>query len=994
MASEDPEAPTTESGQDTAAGDNTDEFVMHPENPSQAEDLPDVPSFGNANNEPMIAGLEDHFTLPTKSNLVRFRQKQNAARVYDEGRFQTVLEETYDPTSGTSKVAVKRMVDGTYGTTILRISYSIVCALWTGFFFTFCLQVLLFLVLDLAVESGATELNASVNVGNIIGVVLAMITMVHAFTEALVIAGHYIADTWSGHFLAKQFVFKKLSETAVDWVFFFFFLLCPLLVMCATLFMKLDNWWEVTAITWFTFVLAFYILFCLNVVYYEVRAAYELCQNRGDTDQSSWKDVVKRCILLRQVHNYCGIKKASYLAKSIFSTTEDTEDIKTSQVYEESRQETFSLWTRLTKTYMSSFFKELDRPKRLYSIEDVQDYRPFFTKNTWSLERVFCRPANSRYIAIIDGPGALTRAQFRSSFVCSLIGTILIVLCFISLLVWFDISGVFVLLAFIVVMLAAGYTLRTTCLLAKLHKDLIGVRTTFKKKAVANQPEGVENSRDQPETPIPDGGENPHNQSRPPLPPSSPSLRAWADSGKKPSEALYIVQEYKRVTEPQEKFCYAMFFLEIVFFFIWPAITLFMVSWNIAILFLIVAVVSGIRHYINVKVVIEETGNLNNINGDTAENKWENKSRLNTIVDAISNSRTKLLWMSILGVGGFAFLAIFLGAVGSSTENTGNEFLTFLPDFSYPPQSDDMRYATCTLTNIRGGFGDNAMMMDYIFLASLAYVRDNITDVALNTWFGEGVAINEEETVDTFRAEYDEGDTPVYFKLFNFPDIKLGIISIRGTSNNWDMLADSQLWSAAALMQGVRFFLPAGEIWTPILNEIVFWINRLQGEALDKISFYRLTTQFANYLKNDTEFNDIQVTGHSLGGGLAMITGAQASIPAVGVSGPNALISGRSLDPPVTSEQMNQYTFNIVPRRDIVPMLDDKADQFQYIRCESAMNDFVGCHFSKRSLCEVQYTCGTNGRPAICECVTEYGYPKPTPINGTDRTFEAACGLS
>jgi hypothetical protein len=50
----------------------------------------------------------------------------------------------------------------------------------------------------------------------------------------------------------------------------------------------------------------------------------------------------------------------------------------------------------------------------------------------------------------------------------------------------------------------------------------------------------------------------------------------------------------------------------------------------------------------------------------------------------------------------------------------------------------------------------------------------------------------------------------------------------------------------------------------------------------------------------------------SLGGGLAMITGAQAGIPAVGVSGPNALISGRSFDPPVTPEQMNQFTFNIV----------------------------------------------------------------------------------
>jgi hypothetical protein len=106
--------------------------------------------------------------------------------------------------------------------------------------------VLLFLVLDLAVESGATAVNSDVHVGTTIGVVLAMITFVHAFTEALVIAGHYIIDTWEGHFLAKQFIFKKFSEVAVDWIFFFFFLFCPLMVMCVTLFMQSDNWWSIT----------------------------------------------------------------------------------------------------------------------------------------------------------------------------------------------------------------------------------------------------------------------------------------------------------------------------------------------------------------------------------------------------------------------------------------------------------------------------------------------------------------------------------------------------------------------------------------------------------------------------------------------------------------------------------------------------------------------------------------------------------------------------
>lgn len=114
------------------------------------------------------------------------------------------------------------------------------------FFFTFCLQVLLFLVLDLAVESGATAVNAEVHVGNTIGVFLAMVTFVIAFTEALVIAGYYIIDTWEGHFLAKMFVFKQLSSLAVEWVFFFFFLGCPIVIMSLSLLTKQDNWWGIT----------------------------------------------------------------------------------------------------------------------------------------------------------------------------------------------------------------------------------------------------------------------------------------------------------------------------------------------------------------------------------------------------------------------------------------------------------------------------------------------------------------------------------------------------------------------------------------------------------------------------------------------------------------------------------------------------------------------------------------------------------------------------
>ena len=108
-----------------------------------------------------------------------------------------------------------------------------------------------------------------------------------------------------------------------------------------------------------------------------------------------------------------------------------------------------------------------------------------------------------------------------------------------------------------------------------------------------------------------------------------------------------------------------------------------------------------------------------------------------------------------------------------------------------------------------------------------------------------------------------------------------------------------------------------------MITELVLIINGLQSESVERVSFYKLTTKFAKELKANTSllsddplsYDTVQVTGHSLGGGLSMITGAQAGIPAIGLSGPNALISGRSFDPPINHEQLNKYAFNIIPNR-------------------------------------------------------------------------------
>ena len=66
--------------------------------------------------------------------------------------------------------------------------------------------------------------------------------------------------------------------------------------------------------------------------------------------------------------------------------------------------------------------------------------------------------------------------------------------------------------------------------------------------------------------------------------------------------------------------------------------------------------------------------------------------------------------------------------------------------------------------------------------------------------------------------------------------------------------------------------------------------NSVQSAHLREISYYRYTAQFVKDIQNgwgNNPFTTLRVTGVSLGGGIAIITGAQTGASTVAISGPN-----------------------------------------------------------------------------------------------------------
>jgi len=276
----------------------------------------------------------------------------------------------------------------------------------------------------------------------------------------------------------------------------------------------------------------------------------------------------------------------------------------------------------------------------------------------------------------------------------------------------------------------------------------------------------------------------------------------------------------------------------------------------------------------------------------------------------------------------------------------------------------------------------------------MAYRNDTIVESSLPIWFGgsgDNVTLTM-EPVNTFRDVNNYTGIPGVFYFFNAVTQgggKVGIVAVRGTSSTREMLIDCQLWLTAFLVQILRIGLPFGPLFTPMFPWIIKVINSLQADNAKK-NLYQIMTEFVNLQKNNPEFDTLMLTGHSLGGGLAFLTAAQTHVKAIAISGVNAMMSRLTFGPEhISVQDLNKYTFNIIPRYDIVPRIDDVAENSQNIRCLSNSPNPLHCHSPPRSLCELLYTCGSGPRPVICECTKKFGYPEPK--TDGNQTFAEQC---
>lgn len=768
----------------------------------------------------------------------------------------------------------------------------------------FAVVFLLNLITDLTISLGSTSIAPTLSVGGAIGVFLALPGCVFGLASGLVICNSFVADTWNGSHLLKRYCFGNFSATIFDWSLFFCLLAFPVITMSCCLLARLDNWWEIGLLTWFVSVTCLYVLYAFTITHFEVAACWSLVLSLSEqdgettTDPPFWK-TVRACILTIQTYTIAGYKDVRYLTTgSTLSMGQNSShsDIPSRTFFDKNYFERTRWFARLTMLGCCSgskspkFYHVLDEPRQVWTVDEAKGARSFQTRSTWSLEKVYCRTRITRMVSVVRGPEALSLTQIRSSLVCSFVGKFLGVLLLIGFAVYLRLSAA--LIALLVVLLLVFWIIPRGIMSLRLFNTVMRVRDC------AQHLEAVPEGGNEDSASKGDDENVAYNQDDDE---EQEEAGNTYYSSRGFNDAVYVVSETYRVTEPSPWYSWFGFALEFGLFFLWPFISILQLkNYYIALEFFFLMIFSFFRRFFNPAVALQEVGSIKASTRRKHAKHWRRQSRFSTILDEVTINRSRYIWTVVL-----VFLLVFLLvvcflAIGEDTDTTesspnihntrAGKRLGLLSDFEYPPNAG-LTYPTCVIgKNFLPG-QDEARLVDYTFASLLAYKDRTIVQDEIDLWFGEGMVTDEFELVNAYRIETGSATLPVSYKLFNITNGPL-VVTIRGTQGAFDLLADAQLWSTALFMQLVRFAMPLGHMWTPIFDDLVYAISGgLQSTTAKSVAFYRETTGFVEYLKQSglEGGQGITITGHSLGGGLAIITGTQTKEPAITISGPNAM---------------------------------------------------------------------------------------------------------
>lgn len=232
-----------------------------------------------------------------------------------------------------------------------------------------------------------------------------------------------------------------------NWVKFIFFIGIPAIALAALLFTSSTEVLARTLETTFISVTIFFVCFSIAVVFLRLSACLYLVQELYcDQGDMTVFERLKYVLLTAEEAALSGKKRKNYIYSSDlynlkqFDSKSTTESVEDGKAFMENGKAfmyfVYGKWYIKFTQLLPRLFITLDSPKRCFTQAEIDFNIPFYTRNSWSLESMFCRQKKSSHITMVSGQSAVTLPQSISSFACYMFGALFYILLTAGLMVY------------------------------------------------------------------------------------------------------------------------------------------------------------------------------------------------------------------------------------------------------------------------------------------------------------------------------------------------------------------------------------------------------------------------------------------------------------------------------------------------------------------------------------------------------------------------------
>ena len=561
------------------------------------------------------------------------------------------------------------------------------------------------------------------------------------------------------------------------------FLIAPITTAMVCLMSRTEEPWRITALVWAILIFITFCIWAFAVTYEEIKSCFMLVERCFPTEENEpnrltrFVKTANRALLITQTKRYSGVRSQRYLVAGDEPSRNYTES---ELAPAESRTGCFSRFISLP--CCSLLFVPVDRPERIFKADEIRGIQPIMTKNNWSMQKYWCYgDSHQNTVLVTGGSSALSNEQMKYSVLCTFTGIIFATLLLIGFFVWLELGVAIYLLAAIIALLCCVYPLFWN------SREMIKMYNQLKEDNIDEE----DNERD-----------------------TATMVNIW---------------ETAVITTPKTWLCYAFVLFEMVFFFLWPFISMILMqNYNVAAVFFVLGFFNFLSRFFDASAMLSKHGSISSdlfTEESGGDNHHVSSYRLSEIVGGIINNKGRWVWTWIFVL---VFLLVWFMVSASqgsadyvTAEQRGPRPPILLVNDFYYAGVNNLAYPTCKLTKgfeFPGVDSLNSQTVgivssdlgDYSFLSAMAYEKSIVNNYTLKEWFGEGEVIDEVEYVSQWRIDSSTEESPVYFKLFSVPKVNSAVVSIRGSETMFDWLANAHLWFASGTAQLVKWLTPFG----------------------------------------------------------------------------------------------------------------------------------------------------------------------------------------